>query len=183
VANLIPYKGHADLLDAFGSIREQLPQNWELWCVGRDDGIGQGLKERAERLGIASHVRFLGSRSDVPDLLLRADVGVLCSHEEGFSNAVLEAMAAGLPMVVTDVGGNAEAVVDGDTGYVVPPKDPPRLAEALLSVALDARRSDMGARGRKRAEELFSMDACLHQYELLYQEAVPALRVTPATAD
>jgi glycosyltransferase involved in cell wall biosynthesis len=96
---------------------------------------------------------------------------------------VLEAMAAGLPMVVTDVGGNAEAVVDGDTGYVVPPKDPPRLAQALLSVALDARRSDMGARGRKRAEELFSMDACLHQYELLYQEAVPALRVTPATAD
>lgn len=171
VANLIPYKGHADLLDAFASVQHELPPVWELWCVGRDDGIQASLCERAERLGIAGHVKFLGSRTDVPALLQQADVGVLSSHEEGFSNAVLEGMAAGLPMVVTDVGGNAEAVVDGDTGYVVPARDPARLGQALLAVARDENRARMGERGKQRAEELFTVEACLRQYEHLYQQA------------
>jgi len=171
VANLIPYKGHADLLDAFASVRHDLPPHWELWCVGRDDGIQASLRERAERLEIAGHVKFLGSRTDVPALLQQADVGVLSSHEEGFSNAVLEGMAAGLPMVVTDVGGNAEAVVDGETGYVVPARDPARLGQALLAVARDEDRARMGARGRQRAEDVFTVNACLRQYEHLYHQA------------
>ena len=171
VANLIPYKGHADLLDALGSVQGELPPAWMLWCVGRDDGIQASLLERAGQLGIGERVRFLGSRRDVPALLRQADIGVLSSHEEGFSNAVLEGMAAGLPMVVTDVGGNAEAVVDGDTGYVVPARDPGKLGQALLAVARDENRARMGARGKQRAEELFTVEACLRQYEHLYQQA------------
>lgn len=176
VANLIPYKGHADLLDAFAGVQHDLPPDWTLRCVGRDDGIQAALSERAQTLGIGAHVEFLGSRTDVPALLQQADVGVLSSHEEGFSNAVLEGMAAGLPMVVTDVGGNAEAVVDGETGYVVPAHDPVRLGEALLAAARNRERAAMGERGRRRAQELFSVEACLRNYQHLYEEAVPARR-------
>ena len=169
VANLIPYKGHGDLIDALARIARQLPAPWTLLCVGRDDGIGGDLARQAEARGIAAEVRFLGSRTDVPDLLALGDIAVLASHEEGFSNAVLEAMAAGLPMVVTDVGGNAEAVVHGKTGLVVPPRDPVRLAEALLALARDGeRRHAMGRAARRRAEEAFSLEACLARYEALY---------------
>jgi len=107
----------------------------------------------------------------VPLFLRLADVGLLCSHEEGFSNAVLEGMAAGLPMVVTDVGGNAEAVIDGVTGYVVPAHNPELLADALLTVALADDRALMGDRGRRRVVEKFSMNSCIDAYEALYREA------------
>src|SRR3546814_4809262 len=76
--------------------------------VGRDDGIGDQLLAKAASYGIPSNVRFLGSREDVPSLVAGSDIGVLCSHEEGFSNAILEYMQAGLPVVATDVGGNAD---------------------------------------------------------------------------
>jgi len=170
VANLIPYKGHADLIDALGLIKNRLPPNWVLLCIGRDDGIRERLETRAHASGLQAHVRFLGSRVDVPDLLCAADIGVLCSHEEGFSNAILEGMAARLPMIVTNVGGNAEAVIHGDTGLVVPARDPEALAAALLSVALNPDRGVMGVRGRTRVTALFSMQACVGAYSDLYQE-------------
>lgn len=169
VANLIPYKGHADLIEAFGLIHDRLQTPWVCLCVGRDDGIADSLRAQAALLGIGDRIRFLGSRQDVPDLLAAADIGVLCSHEEGFSNAVLEGMAAALPMVVTDVGGNAEAVMHGATGLVVPPHAPDQLAEALLSMALNPERKQMGEAGRHRVETLFSMDACVQAYADLYR--------------
>jgi len=171
VANLIPYKGHADLIEAFARIKTQLPTPWRLLCLGRDDGIGAELQSQAKAHGMEGNIQFLGSRTDVPDFLRLADVGVLCSHQEGFSNAVLEGMAAALPMVVTDVGGNAEAVIDGENGYVVPPRDPVRLGEALLRVANDEDRSAMGERGQRRVQECFSISACIDAYETLYREA------------
>lgn len=173
VANLIPYKGHGDLIDALALIKDRLPENWVLLCVGRDDGIRGGLEARALASGLGDCVRFLGPRTDVPDLLCAADIGVLCSHEEGFSNAILEGMAAGLPMVVTDVGGNAEAVVHGDTGLVVPAKSPEALSAALLAMASDPQRAAMGARGRQRVATVFSMDACLRGYRDLYEQPLP----------
>lgn len=169
VANLIPYKGHADLIQALASIADRLPSAWTCLCVGRDDGIGPSLQAQADNAGIGRNFRFLGSRRDVPDLLGAADIGLLCSHQEGFSNAVIEGMACGLPMVVTDVGGNAEAVVHGHTGHVVPAQAPPALARALLALALDApARASMGAAGRRRVQETFSMDACIDRYVRLY---------------
>lgn len=170
VANLIPYKGHADLIDALARIKSDLPENWLLLCLGRDDGIGASLKAQAETLGLNEHIRFLGSRRDVNDFLRLADVGLLCSHEEGFSNAILECMAAALPMVVTDVGGNAEAVVDGETGYVVPAHNQELLGQAILRVIRRGDIAGMGAKARQRAENLFSMDACVDGYEAMYRE-------------
>jgi glycosyltransferase involved in cell wall biosynthesis len=170
VANLIPYKGHSDLIKALAKIRHDLPDPWLVLCLGRDDGIGAALREEADHLGVGQHIRFLGSRTGVVNYLRLADVGLLCSHQEGFSNAVLEGMAAGLPMVVTNVGGNAEAVLDGVTGYVVPAQSPEMLAEALLRVSRTDNRRTMGLNGQKRAEEQFSMAACIDAYEALYRE-------------
>ncbi len=169
VANLIPYKGHRDLLTALESVRDRLPANWTLLLVGRDDGIGAELRAQTHRAGLAPHVRYIGGVPDVADYLAAADIGVLASHEEGFSNAVLEGMAAGLPMVVTDVGGNAEAVVDGDCGRVVPARAPEALAAAVLELALSAElRSRYGMRARERVRQRFSEQRCVQLYLDLY---------------
>ena len=170
VANLIPYKGHSDLIEALGHVRDQMPAQWTLLCVGRDDGIRNSLEEKVRSLGLDANVRFLGERTDVEALLKSADVGILCSHEEGFANAILEGMAAGLPIVATDVGGNAESVVHGETGLIVPPRNPAALGQAILSLASDAAaRERMGHAGRKRAHDRFSIDACVEQYAGFYR--------------
>jgi glycosyltransferase involved in cell wall biosynthesis len=169
VANLIPYKGHSDLLAALGEVANALPPKWSLLCVGRDDGIGAGLKKQAQALGIEDNVKLLGARSDIASLLAAADLGLLSSHEEGFANSILEGMAAGLPMIVTDVGGNAEAVVDGVTGLVVPPRNASALGAAILKLALDAElRRTMGRAGRERVEKYFGIDRCVANYARLY---------------
>ncbi len=171
VANLIPYKGHADLIWALAKVHTALPPDWELWCVGRDDGLLSDLNTLAAAQGVGTNIKFLGSRTDIPSLLKAADIGILCSHEEGFSNAIIEGMAAGLPMVVTDVGGNAEAVLDGQTGIVVRAKDPDALGNAVLELAADPeRRRAMGKEGRRRAQEHFTLARCVQEYSDLYEE-------------
>jgi glycosyltransferase involved in cell wall biosynthesis len=170
VANLIPYKGHRDLVEGLAGISHRLPSPWRLVCVGRDNGVGDELEALAERLGIAGNVLWLGLRDDVPELVHAADIGVSSSHEEGFSNAVLEGMVAGLAMVATDVGGNAEAVAHGSNGLIVPPRDPEALAAAILTLGLDAElRARYGAEGRRRVVEEFSLSHCVDQYESLYR--------------
>lgn len=174
VANLISYKGHADLIQALSGVQASLPARWTCVCVGRDDGIGAALEDQALAAGIGGNMRFTGSRKDVPDLLAAADVGVLCSHEEGFSNAVIEGMVSSLPMVVTDVGGNAEAVLHGETGLVVPARNPAALGDALLRICSDPeQRARMGHAGRQRVLDHFSMEACVANYEALYRQQLP----------
>ena len=169
VANLIAYKGHVDLLDALAGVRDALAKGWVLLCVGRDDGPGKALKAHAGDHGLGDHVRWLGERLDVPALLCCADIGILCSHQEGFANVILEGMAAALPMVVTDVGGNREAVIDRVTGVIVPPGDPESLGRAVLDLAREpTRRRAMGQAGRRRAAETFSLEPCVARYERLY---------------
>jgi glycosyltransferase involved in cell wall biosynthesis len=169
VANLIGYKGHADLIDSLAA-GQNLPA-WELWCVGRDDGIGRELAARAESAGIGTRIRWLGARADVPDLLAAADVGVLASHEEGFPNAVVEAMAAGLPVVATKVGGMPEAIVDEVTGILVPPRDVTALGAALGSLASDPDlRARMGDAGRARIAANFTLSICADAYARVYRD-------------
>lgn len=169
VANLIAYKGHQDLLDALARIATQLPDNWVLLCAGRDAGMGPTLEQAAQSLGIASHVRWLGEREDVPMLFQAADIGLLCSHEEGLNNGLLEGMAAGLPMIATRVGGNGEAICDGETGLIVPSHSPEALGAAILALAEDVpRQAEMGAAGRRRVEDIFSLATCVRRYEALY---------------
>ena len=169
VANLNPYKGHADLVRALGSIAAQLPKPWVVLCAGRDDGAKAGIEALIAQHGLSDNIKLLGPRSDVPRLLAAADIGLLCSHEEGFSNAIVESMAAGLPMVVTAVGGNPEAIRHETDGLVVPARDPKALAAAILALALDPiRRQTMGSAASERARNLFSIEACVNAYDRLY---------------
>jgi glycosyltransferase involved in cell wall biosynthesis len=173
VANLIHYKGHCDLLRGLAMVNADLPPDWTLLCVGRDDGLGAELKHLTKELQIDQHVQFLGSRNDVTALLRSADVGILCSHEEGFSNAVLEGMAAGLPMVVTAVGGNAEAAIHEKTGLVVPAHNPAALGAAILAISSRPDlRKQMGMAGRDRVRSEFSFARCTESYDRLYRGLV-----------
>jgi glycosyltransferase involved in cell wall biosynthesis len=170
VANLIPYKGHRDLIAAFGKAHPRLPAGWRLLVVGRDDGIGAKLRDQAASLGIAENVIFLGSRRDVPDILRSADIGVSASHQEGFSNAILESMAAALPTIATNVGGNPEAIVDGETGLIVAPRDLAQMQEAIERLASDTGlRAMMGQEASRRIEQHFGLDTCVARYEELYE--------------
>jgi len=170
VANLIPYKGHQDLLQALVRVRGRMPGNWQLVCLGRDDGHGEHLQRYCREQGLAGHVSWPGDSDDVAAWMQAADIGVLPSHEEGFSNSLLEGMAAGLAMVVTDVGGNPEAVEDGHSGLVVAPRDPEALGTALLRLAGDPLlRRRLGDAARERIAKRFNLRRCVGDYELLYQ--------------
>jgi glycosyltransferase involved in cell wall biosynthesis len=134
------------------------------------DGPLQGaLVTRTRELGLEHRVRFLGHRSDVEVVLAALDTFVLSSVSEGLSNTILEAMATGLPVVATRVGGADELVVDGDTGLLVSPGAPREMAGALRRLATDGRaRRAMGAAGRTRAESEFALSTMIERYENLY---------------
>jgi sugar transferase (PEP-CTERM/EpsH1 system associated) len=121
--------------------------------------------------GIGDITWLAGERSDVPEVMRALDVFALPSRAEGISNTILEAMASGLPVVATDVGGNAELVAAGESGLLVPPEDPARMAEALLRYTSDgALRQNHGAVGRKRVEQHFSIDNMVARYTSLYDQ-------------
>jgi glycosyltransferase involved in cell wall biosynthesis len=133
------------------------PRPYSLAFIG--DGREQPhVEQQIDALGVRDRVEMLGERHDVADLLAAADVFVLASRSEGAPLSILEAMAAGLPVVASDVGGVAELVADGETGLLVPPGDPAALAAALARV-LDDRglRGRMGAAGRARARDRFDL--------------------------
>jgi glycosyltransferase involved in cell wall biosynthesis len=166
VANFIPYKGHADLIHAFSRVAHP---GLRLFLVGRDDGIGPTLKALAESLSVGERIVMLGERSDVPVVLAAMDVGVMASDQEGLSNAVLEKLAIGLPVVATIAGGNREAL-DGMSGCVlVRPHDPADLARGILSV-VQIVSSESGREGRRQlARERYSADKMVDAHERLYR--------------
>ncbi len=175
LATLLPYKGHDIVLQALSQIAEALPAPWCLLAAGRDEGIGAGLRRQAEQLGIAGNIRWLGELTPeaVPGLLAAGDIALLASREEGFPNAAVEGMAAGLPVVVSDVGGASETVEAERSGLVVPPEQPEALAAALLALSRDPeRRARMGAAGQARARALFSVERCVADYEALYERVL-----------
>lgn len=173
IANLFAYKGHADLLKALALIKDQLPQDWILLCIGRDEGRLDQLELLARELDIQNNIDFIGECLDVRQYITASDMGLLCSHEEGFSNAVLEFMSAAKAMVVTNVGGNPEAIIDGECGYVVPAKDPNALSSAILKLSQDpALRKRFGSRARERVISEFSLERSAQAYSKMYQEII-----------
>jgi len=165
-------KDHTTLLRAFALVHRAEPRA-RLLLVGQgnaDDPRG-GLDREAAALGVADAVRFAGVRTDVARLLRACEVYVNSSRYEGMSNTILEAMAAGKPVVATAVGGNPDLVGDGVTGFLVPPADPETMAGRILDLLRQAPlRERMGAAARARMEATHSMPAMVRAYANLYQD-------------
>jgi glycosyltransferase involved in cell wall biosynthesis len=164
-----PVKGQVDLLLAMKEVLRTRPDA-HLVLVG--DGVRRPHLERSARqLGIAERCHFLGHRLDVPAILARASIAVSASYAEGISNAILEGMAARLPVVATAVGGTPEIVRDGMNGYLVPPGAPAALARGLRDLLERApRRRRMGERGRRIVEREFGIDQMRRSYDALYED-------------
>lgn len=168
-----PEKGLTVLLQAMARLAEPSGSpGCQLIIVGEGPS-SKRLRDLGEELGVAPWVRFVGARRDVADLLPLTDVFVLPSLSEGFGIAIVEAMAAGRPVVATAVGGIPEIVLQGETGLLVPPGDPGALAGAVRQLLEQPdRAAAMGAKGRQRARERFSIATVVRRHEDLYETLI-----------
>jgi glycosyltransferase involved in cell wall biosynthesis len=168
VAILRMKKGHQDLLDAAVEVVKALPQ--AIFVLAGDgpqrDNIERGIAER----GLQAHVRLLGLRRDIPEVLRSLDLFVLPTHEEAFGTSYLEAQAMGVPVIATRVGGVPEAIREGVTGLLVPAKDPSSLAAAIIELGRDPpRRAAMSAAGRPWVLAEHTTERMAQRMDDLYQ--------------
>ncbi len=167
IGRLHQAKGVQFLIEAFASVLGTHPAA-KMVVVGEGEERNR-LQKLARTKGLHSGMRFLGRRSDVNAIMSALDVLVVPSLREGFPRVVLEAMMMGRPVVATRVGGVSEAVVDGVTGLLVPPREPGALSEAILRVLSDREAAlEMGQKARARAQETFSLDQAAHRYSRFY---------------
>ena len=168
VANLLhPVKDHPTFLRAAQRVREVVPE--ARFVLAGEGGLEGEMRALAQNLGLEKEVLFTGRCVEVGDLLSISDVCVLSSTAEGFSNSILEYMGAGRPVVATNVGGAAEAIIEGKTGYLVEPGDDQAMAERIIELLRHpVRASVMGSYGRQIVEQKFSVAAQLAQTEKLY---------------
>ncbi len=172
VANLIPYKGHSTFLEAFAELKRQFPAVVAV-LVG-EGPARRDIEEQVARLELEGHVKLLGTVSDAARLLPAADVVVQASLEEGFPNAVLEAMAVGRPVVATAVGGTPEAVEDRVTGLLVAAGDAGALARAMKALLSEPALAEaMGRAGQIRSTR-WSTAVMIDAYEALYGDLLEA---------
>ena len=175
VGSLYGVKGHRFLLAAAPQILDARPAT-RFVIVGRGH-LEAELKAQARQLGIADRVRFLGFRDDIGDLLPLFDVFALPSLSEGLSIALLEAMAAGTPVVATRVGGNPELVIHGETGLLVPAGDVSSLAAAISALLIDrAEATRLGENGRTRVAQSFGLDSMVEAYQAIYDRTLARSR-------
>ncbi|HEX4785312.1 MAG TPA: glycosyltransferase [Candidatus Sulfotelmatobacter sp.] len=161
-------KNHRIVLEVGARLRHRLP-GFEIVFVG-DGPLRTELEHQAEQLGIRGQVQFLGERRDIPAILASLDVTVLPSASESLSNAILESMAAGVPVIAKAVGGNVELLSQG-RGILIPPNDGDALEAALLQMSANApMRDQVGRIARRFAEENFTIEQMRRKHEELYAE-------------
>lgn len=167
VGTFAPQKNHLLLIEAFALAVKEYPM-MQLWLVG-DGPLRPDIEKLTKEKGLEGKVLFLGLRDDIPKLLSNSDIFLLPSAWEGVPLTVLEAMAAGKPVIATAVGGVPELVKDGETGILVPPGDPQALVQAILPLVKDPMlRERMGKEGQRRAIERFDITQTAREYEELY---------------
>jgi len=178
VANLLPIKAIDVLLHAWRNVAMTDPVA-RLLIVG-DGPLRHDLEQLSRQLRLNETVQFLGNRQDIPELLRAGELFVLPSRYEGASNAILEAMASGLPVVACQVGGNSELIESNRTGWLVPPDNPHRLAE-ILSIALNeySARRRMGRAARDTVLKRFALQQWVHQYTAFYSALLTENRTLP----
>ena len=176
VAKLTDHKGHRFLLDALPAVIQKVPN--VVVALAGDGELRGSLQQQAQRLGIQSHVRFLGYRDDVPDLIHAADVFVLPSHMEGLCSTLIDVMLAARTIVTTTAGGIPDLVGCDEPGaepvaWTAPPRDSMKLAEAILrALASSDECAAMRQRARLRAEQLFTANHMVEATLAVYREAV-----------
>lgn len=174
-------KGHRFFIEAIPKVLRVI-QDVQFIIVGgyfdeKGGRLKQDLMDLTEELGISDNVHFYNATPRVNEILKIMDVYVLPSLSEGFSNTLLEAMAAVRPVIATNVGGNPEAVEHGKTGLLVPPANPKALAETILTLLLDKGLAQrMGKEGRRRAEDIFILDTMVQDTKRVYEVAMESKR-------
>ena len=169
VGRLVPVKNYGLLVRAFARVAGATARPMRLVLIG-DGPERASLAAAAEAHGVAARTALLGHREDVAELLVGLDAFVLPSVSEGMSNTLLEAMAAGVPVVASDVGGNREIVADGRSGLLFASGDEAQLAAHLRGLLEDpGRRAQLGSAGHDRVVREFSMNAMIRNYEALYE--------------
>ena len=176
VATLRDWKGHDDLLDAWTALRERVP-GWQLLIIG-DGPRRVHLQNRVAAMGLVNEVRFTGNQDDVPAWFACAEIATLPSFgDEGVPQSLMQAAACGLPAVATPIGAIREAVLDGETGLLVPPRDSSALASALERLMTDAAlRSRMGHAALAHAQASFGIDRMLDAMETVFRRVAEAPR-------
>ena len=168
IARMTPEKRHVDLIAAFAQVHAFVPQA-RLVLIG-DGALYAEIEQQIQVLGLAKVVTLMGMRPDIESVLPALDVGLLVSSTEGMSNAILEMMSCGLPVIATAVGGNPSLVQHESNGLLVPACQPDQLAQAMTSLALmPEQRHAMGKAGRSRIEREFSLDAMVDSFDQAYQ--------------
>jgi len=167
VARLVPDKDHETLISAFDLIARQ-HQDVELWMAGNGERLA-ALKQLAARSVAHGRIRFLRGQPDVRPLLHQCTLFALSSCREAMPNAVLEAMACGLPVIATATGGLPELVEHGRTGFLVPKQNAPALARAMEKLLMDEKaRAAFGKRARERVEQCYSVSAMVRSHTDLF---------------
>lgn len=171
VGRLEPVKNQSLLVESFIELLARQPglkSKLRLMLVG-DGSMRDVIEQRIKAAGLSELVWLTGSRNDVPELMSALDVFVLPSRAEGISNTILEAMASGLPVIATDVGGNAQLVIEGETGFIVASEAATMLADKLEQYADDDALLKRHAQaGRLRAEQRFSLEHMVSEYQKVY---------------
>ena len=177
VGRLVPIKGHAWLLKAIPLVLIKFPRAFFV-VIGDGPLLGQ-LRGLAEELGIGRSVAFLGAREDVPECLAALDLFVFPSLNEGLGRALIEAMAVGLPVVATRVGGIPDIVVDGKNGVLVPPQDAEAVAAALLDLLRDpCRLRHYGEAAKRSVDNRFDVASMVREIECLYDAVLQEKQVS-----
>jgi glycosyltransferase involved in cell wall biosynthesis len=180
LANLRPEKGLVQLLEAAAIVTRKAPRS--RFVIWGDGPLRSDLEARIRRLGLTGSVSMRGATRDPAQVLRQCHIFVLASLSEASSNVVLEAMATGLPVVGTRVGGTPRLVDDHRTGLLVPPDNPQALAEAILGlIDAPAVATAMGAQGRARAMAEFGMDRMRERIDRFYRWALGAVRGAPTS--
>jgi glycosyltransferase involved in cell wall biosynthesis len=173
VAQLVPVKEHVELLQAMSQVKDDLPDLKLILLGNGREAYVHELQQLATDLGMADKVLFWGYADNVPQVLKMCDGKILASRMEAFPAAIIEAMAAGLPVIATRCGGPEEIVVDGETGWLVEAEGAEPLAQGMRLFYADAnRREAYGQAGQRRAGELYRLDLMIERYQMLFESVV-----------
>ena len=171
VANFSSIKGHKDLITSFKNLDTKYQA--KLFLVGKDIGSLDELKTLVSECGLQDRIKFLGFREDIPEILLSMDGYICASHTEGFSNAILEAMASGLPIIATNVGGNSEILKNEITGLLFKPKDKNEIINTMIKIMENNPLSEkLSKEALKTVNEKYSTKKMVESYIDIYKKAL-----------